>query len=111
MKIQSTAKLQVIAKGEPTKSPDGKSTYYKVTVLQGAEAGQISVNEELYNLLRVGETTSLVLEYNDAFKSLKVINIDHKAMSASQSHPATTPPPVPDVSAPASSDKTKASGK
>lgn len=113
MKIQSTAKLQVIAKGEPTKSLDGKSTYYKVTVLQGAEAGQLSVSEDLYNLLRVGETTSLVLEYNDTYKSLKVVNIDYPAVSASHSHPATTPPPAPSIpnNADADTQKAKASGK
>ena len=94
MKIQSTAKLQVIAKGEPTKSMDGKSTYYKITVLQGAEAGQLSVSEELYRLLNIGESVMLVLEYNDAYKSLRVVSIDYAAMSASQSHPATTPPPA-----------------
>lgn len=109
MKIRSTAKLQVIAKGEPTKSLDGKSTYYKVTVLQGAEAGQISVSEDLYNLLRVGETTALLLEFNDLYKSIKVVDIDYAAMSASQSHPATTPPPAPSI--PNNADEKKASGK
>lgn len=104
MKIQSTAKLQVIAKGEPTKSMDGKSTYYKITVLQGAEAGQLSVSEELYRLLNIGESVMLILEYNDAYKSLRVVSIDYAAMSASQSHPATTPPPAPAPDAPASGD-------
>lgn len=104
MKIQSTAKLQVIAKGEPTKSMDGKSTYYKITVLQGAEAGQLSVSEELYRLLNIGESVMLILEYNDAYKSLRVVSIDYAAMSASQSHPATTPPPASAPDAPASGD-------
>lgn len=110
MKIQSTAKLQIIAKGEPTKSPDGKSTYYKVTVLQGAEAGQLSVSEELYNLLRIGETTALVLEYNDTYKSLRVVNIDYTANAVS--HPATTvpAPPAPE-SAPTDKGGTAKGGK
>lgn len=104
MKIQSTAKLQIIAKGEPTKSLDGKSTYYKVTVLQGAEAGQISVSEELYSLLKIGETTALRLEYNDAYKSLKVVDIDYNAMTVP--HPATTvPDSAPAPAAPAKSGK------
>lgn len=105
MKIQSTAKLQIIAKGKPTKSPDGKSTYYKVTVLQGVEAGQISVSEELYSLLKVGETTALCLEYNDAYKSLKVVNIDYNAMSVP--HPATTVPDSGTASAPATAKSGK----
>lgn len=100
MKIQSTAKLQVIAKGEPTKSMDGKSTYYKITVLQGAEAGQLSVSEDLYRLLSVGQTAALILEYNDQYKSLRVVSIDYASMSAMQSSPATTPPPAPAADAP-----------
>lgn len=110
MKIQSTAKLQIIAKGEPTKSLDQKSTYYKVTVLQGAEAGQLSVSEDIYNLLNVGETTALVLEYNDQYKSLRVVNIDYNAMAVS--HSATTVPapdvPAPDSPASAPTDKAAA---
>ena len=90
MKIQSSAKLQVIAKGDPTKSLDGKNTYYNITVLQGAEAGQLSVSEDIYNILKIGEQVSLVLEYNDQYKSLKVTGIDYNASSSS--HPATTAP-------------------
>lgn len=102
MKIQSTAKLQIIAKGEPTKSQDGKTLYYKVTVLQGAEAGQLSVSEELYNLLEIGKTMSLVVEYNDQYKSFKVVNIDYNATAVS--HPATTVP-APDSPTSAPTDK------
>lgn len=97
MKLQSTAKLRVIAKGEPTKSMDGRSTYYKVTVMQGAEAGQLSVSEELYNLLTADITKEvpLIVEYNDQYKSLRVVNIDYTAMAAMQYHPAPTPVPAP----------------
>lgn len=103
MKLQSTAKLRVIAKGEPTKSMDGKSTYYKVTVMQGAEAGQLSVSEELYNLLVADITREvpLIVEYNDQYKSLRVVNIDYTAMTAMQYRPATTPSPAPVPGTPA----------
>lgn len=90
MKIVSSATVNVIAKGEPTKSLDGKSTYYKITVLQGAEAGQLSVPEDLYYLLKVGESVSLNLEYNDQYKSLKVLSINYNSYTAP--HPATTAP-------------------
>ena len=88
MKLQFETKVMVLAKCDPTKSKDGQTTYYKATVMQGQEAGQLSVSEEIYNSLEVGKVATVVCEYNDAYKSLKVLHYNVEATP----HPATTAP-------------------
>lgn len=90
MKIRTTAKLQVLALCEPTKSSDGKTNYYKVTVMQGQEAGQVSVDENVYCMLEVGRTADLVCEYRDDYKSFKIVGFDYNAPATP--HPATAVP-------------------
>lgn len=89
MKLQVKTKMMILAKCEPTKSADGKSTYYKATVMQGQEAGQISVSEDIYNSLTVGKEESFVCEYRDDYKSFKILNFDYTATAP---HIATTAP-------------------
>lgn len=75
MKITSTTMpIQVLAK-QATKSKDGQSTYYKLTVLQGAEAGQLSCSESVFNSVKEGEKTAFAVEYNSEYKSLKLVSV------------------------------------
>ena len=90
MKLQLRTKLQILAKCEPTKSSDGKTTYYKATVMQGQEAGQVSVDEDTYRQLEVGKESSFLCEYRDDYKSFKILGFDYSAPSTP--HPATTVP-------------------
>lgn len=89
MKLQVKTKLKILAKCEPTKSADGKSTYYKATVMQGQEAGQVSVSEDIYNSLTVDKEESFVCEYRDDFKTFKILDFDYTATTP---HSATTAP-------------------
>ena len=91
MKLGSVSHVTVIAKGEPTRSIDGKTEYFKITVLQGAEAGQLSCPQDVYLGLSVGKEADLMLEYNDQYKSLKVVGIAYGYEKESP-HFATTAP-------------------
>lgn len=75
MKITMKAEMHILAKCEPTKSRDGQSTYYKLTVMQGQEAGQISCPEDVYNSIKSGEKAVFNLEYNSEYKSLRLLGI------------------------------------
>lgn len=75
MKIALQATLQILAKCEPTKSKDGQSTYYKLTVMQGTEAGQINCPVEVYTTVREGEKAVCNMEYNSEYKSLRLIGV------------------------------------
>ena len=69
------SELMVLAKCEPTTSKDGQSTYYKLTVMQGQEAGQISCPESAYVSVSVGKPAVFNMEYNSEYKSLKLLGI------------------------------------
>ncbi|MDE7321783.1 MAG: hypothetical protein K2N73_03475 [Lachnospiraceae bacterium] len=75
MKLALTTELQILAKCEPTKSKDGQSTYYKLTVLQGAEAGQVNCPEAVYNTVKAGDKAVFNMEYNSEYKSLRLLGI------------------------------------
>lgn len=69
------SELMVLAKCEPTKSKDGQSTYYKLTVMQGQEAGQVNCPESVYLSVSVGKSAVFNMEYNSEYKSLKLLGI------------------------------------
>jgi hypothetical protein len=81
MKINAVADLTILAKCEPTKSQDGKNTYYKLTYFQGVEAGQLSCSEYVYNNCTVGKPSKYLVEYGDtatnngSYKSFRIVGI------------------------------------
>ncbi len=101
MKILMKSELMVLAKCEPTKSKDGQTTYYKLLVMQGQEAGQLNCPESAYFSVRVGEKTVFNLEYNSEYKSLKLLGIAASPNFSEPSPADTAPAPTSKASAPA----------
>lgn len=55
MKISTQVTLSVVAKTEPTKSQDGKTTYYRLACLQNGQATNLScTTDEVYNAVPDG---------------------------------------------------------
>lgn len=72
MKIYGETKITVVGKAEPTHSQDGKSTYYRVAVMQNGQATNLSVSEDIYNSIPDG-LVDVVLStfYDDTYKSFR----------------------------------------
>lgn len=75
MKIVSSCKMEIMNKGTET-SKDGKTTYYRLAVLQGMEAGKLGCSEDVYNHVRKGEEYIFRTEYNDEYKSFRITGVD-----------------------------------
>ncbi|MDD6811687.1 MAG: hypothetical protein PUD93_07480 [Lachnospiraceae bacterium] len=88
MKIQSNAKLNIIAKNE-RQATDGKS-YYNVAVLLEGQAGNLSCTEDVYNDAVVGVENDVILEYNSEYKSLRLIAV-HPFGSGTAGKPTEKP--------------------
>lgn len=77
MKILNQTTVYVVAKAEPTKSMDGRSTYYRVAVLQNGQATNLSVTEEVYHAIPDGMVeVRFNTSYDDTYKSFRVDSID-----------------------------------
>lgn len=73
MKIQNTTKVTVVGKAEPTKSQDGKNTYYRVAVMQNGQATNLMVSEDVYNSIPDGLVdVEFRTSYDDNYKSFRV---------------------------------------
>lgn len=71
MKINAVSQnVKVLAK-EATLSSDGKNTYYKLAVLVGAEAGNVSCSKEVYNLVETDKSYDLSAVFNSEYKTFK----------------------------------------
>ena len=72
MKIYGETKITVVGKAEPTHSQDGKSTYYRVAVMQNGQATNLSVSEDIYNSIPDGLVDVVFSTvYDDTYKSFK----------------------------------------
>lgn len=74
MKLDATMKLKVIAKGTE-ESKDGKTTYYRLLIMQGMEAGKLGCPESVYNGVKEGEERTFKVQYNDEYKSFRIIDV------------------------------------
>lgn len=73
MKILSTTKITVVGKAEPTKSQDGKNTYYRVAVMQNGQATNLMVSEDVYNAIPDGLVeVEFLTSYDDKYSSFRV---------------------------------------
>ena len=73
MKIFNETTLTVVGKAEPTKSQDGKSTYYRVACLQNGQATNLSVSEEIYNDIPSGIIEArFETSYDDRYQSFRI---------------------------------------
>lgn len=76
MKIISTTRFMVVGKAEPTKSQDGRSTYYRVACMQNGQATNVSVPEEIYNMLPFGIVDAVFdTSYDDKYNSFRIDGI------------------------------------
>lgn len=71
MKLDSTMKAEVLVKST-TQSKDGQTTYYKLTILQGAESGMLNCPEEVYNKVENRKEYIFNTQYNDEYKSFRI---------------------------------------
>ena len=73
MKIFNETTLTVVGKAEPTKSQDGKSTYYRVACLQNGQATNLSVSEDIYNEIPSGIVEAkFETSYDDRYQSFRI---------------------------------------
>lgn len=72
MKLYNETKITVVGKAEPTFSQDGRSTYYRVAVMQNGQATNLSVSEDIYNSIPDGFVEAVFLTvYDDTYKSFR----------------------------------------
>lgn len=72
MKIKVTFDSRIVGKNK-TKSQDGKNTYYKIAIVTPeGMAGNVSCEEEVYDLVKDLMTYEFSAIYNDEYKSFKV---------------------------------------
>lgn len=98
MKIYSRTKITVVGKAEPTHSGDGKSTYYRVAVMQNGQATNLMVSELVYNAIPDGMVDVVFLtSYDDKYQSFRVDDlvetISVNGQPYGKSAPASTPAP------------------
>lgn len=76
MKINCNFRAQVLATNV-NNTKDGKS-YYNATVFipSTGEAGQLNINENLFNDLSSGETYDFKAEYNDKYNNFRVVGLN-----------------------------------
>ena len=73
MKISSETRFIVVGKAEPTKSQDGRSTYYRVACMQEGQATNVSVSEEIYDAIPSGIVDArFTTSYDDKYQSFRI---------------------------------------
>ena len=87
MKLDSTMKAEVLVKST-TKSKDGQTTYFKLTILQGAESGMLSCPEEVYNKVTDRKEYIFDTQFNDEYKSFRITGVQEIPLKSA----ATTVP-------------------
>ena len=98
MKIYNETKITVVGKAEPTHSNDGKSTYYRVAVMQNGQATNLMVSEEVYNAIPDGLVEVLLYtSFDDKYQSFRVDRLLQIIAVNGQPYgrpaPASTPAP------------------
>lgn len=73
MKIFNNTTLTVVGKAEPTKSQDGKNTYYRVACMQNGQATNLSVSEDIYNSISDGIVEAIFeTSFDDRYNSFRI---------------------------------------
>lgn len=73
MKIQNETKLTVVGKAEPTKSQDGRTTYYRIACMQNGQATNLMVSQEVYEAIPDGMVdVQFATSYDDRYQSFRV---------------------------------------
>lgn len=76
MKIKSVFSAQLLSTSK-SESKNG-NTYYNVTIFcpESGEAGQMNVNESIFNSLVPGRSYSFSAEWNDKYNTFRIIGAD-----------------------------------
>lgn len=74
MKIVNMTELLVVGKAEPSKSRDGQNTYYRIACVQNGQACNLSVPQEVYDLIPDGQakTFKFITTFDDKYNSFRV---------------------------------------
>lgn len=73
MKIYNETTLTVVGKAEPTKSQDGKNTYYRVACMQNGQATNLSVTEDIYHAIPSGIIEAkFETSFDDRYNSFRI---------------------------------------
>lgn len=73
MKIYNETTFTVVGKAEPTKSQDGKSTYYRIACLQNGQATNLLVSEDVYHTIPSGIIEALFeTAYDDKYNNFRI---------------------------------------
>lgn len=74
MKIYNETKIIVVGKAQPTTSQDGKTTYYRVAVMQNGQATNLMVSEDVYNTIPDNALVEVRLftAFDDRYSSFRV---------------------------------------
>ena len=100
MKIYSETKLTVVGKAEPTYSKDGKSTYYRVAVMQNGQATNLMVSEDVYNAIPDGLVDVLFYTtYDDKYDSFRVDGLLQIVSVNGRPFEKSAPAPAPEKAA------------
>lgn len=76
MKIISETRFLVVGKAEPTKSQDGRSTYWRIACMQNGQATNVSVPQEIYDVIPSGIVDAIfITSYDDRYNSFRIDDI------------------------------------
>lgn len=67
-------KAEIIAKSTE-QSKDGKTTYYRLTILQDTESGKLSCPEEVFEKVDNRREYLFNMQFNDEYKSFRIIGV------------------------------------
>lgn len=81
-------KAEVIAKSSE-KSKDGQTTYYRLTILQDTESGKLGCSEDVYNKVENRKEYAFNMQFNDEYKSFRIVGIAEPLRSAAPTAPNT----------------------
>lgn len=100
MKLYNETKITVVGKAEPTRSTDGKNTYYRVAVMQNGQATNLSVSEDIYNSIPDGLVEVVFLTvYDDTYKSFRADRLLQIVSVNGRPFEKSAPAPAPEKSA------------
>ena len=91
MNIKFGATKGMVVGKKDTKSADGKSTYYKLSIVIDGEAGMISCTEDVFTNADNMKEYNMFFVYNESYKSLslkKIVPVDIGKVNAEPTRPA-----------------------
>lgn len=94
MKLDATMKVKVIGKGTE-ESKDGKTTYYRLLIMQGMEAGKLGCPEGVYNDVKEGDERTFKVQYNDEYKSFRIVDVLPDILGTTKQPADATKQPTP----------------